>query len=127
MPDPQPLDVAPSLTPVEVETHNLLLKALRERADIKKEEDILARRKADVNVTIALLFMRLGIDKYIGPEGALSLNSGGTLSTLDKDKLIAGLLSAGLSAIDVKAIMAAATETKIKMGSVGFRVRGEGE
>jgi hypothetical protein len=103
----------------------MLVWALTERATIKATEDALNERKAKVNNVVTMVFSKVGLDKYIGPEGALSMKPGGITKTLNKERLVAKLLAEGLGADRIGKVMEFATDTKPRLGSIEFKARKE--
>jgi hypothetical protein len=123
MSDQQPQESTPQTTLIKS-----LGWALKERAEVKTAELLLEVRKTRANTAIIFAMANLRIDKYIGPEGALTLKAGGMSTTLDKEKMITGFLRLGLPELGaevIKRIVDAATTETPKRGSIDFRAREE--
>ncbi len=105
---------------------DLLLWCLKERADIKAIELGLAARKEAANTVIRQEMAKLEITSFSDETvGTLTVKAGGMVKSLDKKRLISGMLAAKLDANQVKSIIDLATNENRRAGSIDFRLPGE--
>jgi len=103
------------------DTIKLLEWALRERNDLKQVAEQVTEQVATVNDIVVRAMTELGIRSYAGEFGILTYRVESTTNNLNKTKLKAAMLNAGLSGDKVAAIIAEATDTRPRAASVDFR------
>lgn len=95
--------------------------ATKARAELKGKIDALNAQVKTVNETAQKALVEAGIQKWSDNAGTISIEAGGEVATLKKDKLIYAMLGSGIPAEKVEAIIEAGTVVTQRAASVKFR------
>ena len=111
---------------VDSNTIKTLVWGVEARSDLKAELETLNERVKAVNAILFNAMTKAGVSTFAGSQGLLTHKLATITHTLNKAKLKVAMLKAGLSAEQVKAIIAEATDDRQRAASMDFRRRTDG-